>query len=282
MTRGCGARLDRRERAARARAREAPRGNRERAAPRSGAVRAARGRRARGDARARRGRTRPGEARGRRGRCVLDGYGALPGSLARIGPRPARRRSELRHRQARRRTALPVGPLDRVLAILCRCPGSGCRWSSTPEEDGPELVCAFRRGTLPLGRWCGARGAGPAPATARRCAASPANASRPSPSSACRACRRCRTCRPPAGRARREPWLRGRRVLAAILVGREPYRNCGDLRLLRDQRSRAEAILAMRARTTGWRGSSCSPGRLLPGPNLGSNLAGRSAVRRSC
>ncbi len=73
------------------------------------------------------------------------------------------------------------------------------------------------------------------------------------------------------------------RVLAAILVGREPYRNCGDPRLLRRyERSRAEAILAMRAVTDGLARLFALPGATAAwARNLGLNLTGRSAVLRS-
>ena len=73
------------------------------------------------------------------------------------------------------------------------------------------------------------------------------------------------------------------RVLAAILVGREPYRNCGDPRLLRRyERSLAEAILAMRAVTDGLARLFALPGATAAwARNLGLNLTGRSAVLRS-
>jgi len=73
------------------------------------------------------------------------------------------------------------------------------------------------------------------------------------------------------------------RVLAEVLRAREPYRDCGELPLLRRYaRSRAEAILAMRRATDGLQRLFSARGRLISGiRNAGLNLTDRVPVLKN-
>lgn len=73
------------------------------------------------------------------------------------------------------------------------------------------------------------------------------------------------------------------RALAEVLRAREPFRDCGDLALLRRYvRARAEAILAMRRATDGLQRLFSARGRLISGiRNAGLNLTDRLPVLKN-
>jgi 2-polyprenylphenol 6-hydroxylase len=73
------------------------------------------------------------------------------------------------------------------------------------------------------------------------------------------------------------------RALAGVLRAREPFRDCGELALLRRYaRSRAEAILAMRGVTDGLQHLFSARGRLISGiRNAGLNLTDRIPVLKN-
>lgn len=72
-------------------------------------------------------------------------------------------------------------------------------------------------------------------------------------------------------------------ALAQALIGREPFRDCGDRTVLRRyERSRAEAILAMRSVTDGLARLFALPGAAAArARNLGLNLTDRSALLKN-
>ncbi len=73
------------------------------------------------------------------------------------------------------------------------------------------------------------------------------------------------------------------RALVEVLRAREPFRNCGELALLRRYaRSRAEAVLAMRRVTDGLQHLFSARGRLISGVrNAGLNLTDRMPVLKN-
>jgi 2-polyprenyl-6-methoxyphenol hydroxylase-like FAD-dependent oxidoreductase len=73
------------------------------------------------------------------------------------------------------------------------------------------------------------------------------------------------------------------RTLAEVLRAREPSRDCGELALLRRfERSRAEAILAMRGVTDGLQHLFAAQGSLISGiRNWGLNLTERMPVLKN-